>query len=393
MATSIRKAFVHPNGARLLCLDGGGVRGIASLIVLDEIMKRVKLEMGLSETPLPFDYFELAAGTSAGGINAIMLFRLRMTTEQAKEQYHIIAKEMFRPTFGGRFVPTWMEGVVNTLKLVFLKTRFGTSKLEKAIDSVVEKYGLDATDKAKKGQAQLYHPGANKMFVCTTVQNKMETALLRSYVKSTVLPLSGLNDIVQLNQNIVSISLAVKATSAAPTYFPEVSWEPVGVEGDLIFWDGGLLNNNPIDRLWCERHDVVAPDASEPPISCVISLGTGHKKPGSKPSLWFRLIGIASSVMSFATTTNAKDKNFESHMLDLNGRPEHKKTKYIRFDPPLEHDIGLTDYRRIDELAALTNEYLQRKDVQEKLGEAVEAICPKPLRDSPKPLRDSLLSP
>ncbi|KAG0028320.1 hypothetical protein BGZ81_004843 [Podila clonocystis] len=385
MATSIRKLFVHPNGARLLSLDGGGVRGIASLIVLDEIMKRVQERMDLREMPLPFDYFELAAGTSAGGINAIMLFRLRMSTEQAKKQYKIIAKEMFRPTVGGRVVPTWMEGIVNTFKLLFLNTRFGSSKLEKAVDSVVEEYGLDPTDKANKGKALLYHPGANKMFVCTSVQNKMETALLRSYMKSTVLPLTGLSEIMQRNQNIISISLAVKATSAAPTYFPEVLWKPVGGQGDLIFWDGGLLNNNPIDRLWCERHDVVAPDDSEPPISCVISLGTGHTKPGSKPSLWFRLIGIASSVVSFATTTNAKDKNFESHMLDLNGRPEHKKTKYIRFDPPLEHEIGLTDYHMIDHLADLTTKYLQTEEGQRKLEAAVKAICP--------PSRDSVLSP
>jgi len=213
----------------------------------------------------------------------------------------------------------------------------------------------------------------------------METALLRSYIKSTVFPLTDLNSILQKNQNTITINLAVMATSAAPTYFPQVLWNPVGGQGGLIFWDGGLLNNNPIDRLWCERCDVVAADASEPPISCVISLGTGHKIPGSPTSLWFKLIGIASSVMSFATTTNAKDKNFESYMFDMNGRPEHRKTKYIRFDPLLEHDIGLADYSRIEELVGLTNEYLQRGDVKEKLEETVHAIC--------LPLRDSLLSP
>ncbi|KAG0196012.1 hypothetical protein BGX28_000251, partial [Mortierella sp. GBA30] len=365
MATSIRKPFVHPNGARLLCLDGGGVRGIASLVVLDKIMHRVQKRMKLSKMPLPADYFELAAGTSAGGINAIMLFRLRMTAEQAEQQYRIISKAMFRPTVCGWHVPTWMEGIVNTIKLVFLNTRFSSCRLEKAIGSVVEEYGLDATDRANKGKALLYHPDANKM---------MEMALFRSYVKSTVYPLHSVNEILQSNQNMINISLAVKATSAAPTYFPQVIWNPVGDREGLIFWDGGLLNNNPIDQLWYERHDVVAPNASELPISCVISLGTGHKKPGSPPSLWFKLIGIASSVMSFATNTNAKDKNFESHMLDLNGRPKHKDTKYIRFDPPLEHDIGLIDYNKIDDLVKKTKEFLQTDEGRKKLEMAVDAI-------------------
>ncbi|KAG0221097.1 hypothetical protein BGW41_007250, partial [Actinomortierella wolfii] len=98
MAANMRSILAHNNGSRLISFDGGGVRGIASLVILEEIMKRVQERMGLSTMPLPADYFELAAGTSAGGINAIMLFRLRMTVEQAKEQYLVLSKEMFRPT-------------------------------------------------------------------------------------------------------------------------------------------------------------------------------------------------------------------------------------------------------------------------------------------------------
>ncbi|KAF9917962.1 hypothetical protein FBU30_000421 [Linnemannia zychae] len=381
MATYVKTAFAHPHGARLLCLDGGGVRGIASLVILKEIMERVKKRMTLDETPLPAEYFELAAGTSAGGINAVMLFRLRMTVEEAQKQYRVLAGEMFRPTAFGWNVPTWMEDIVSTLKMLLKNTRFDSSRLEKGIDSVVEKYGLDENDRAKKGGAPLYHPEANKMFVCTTVQNWMETALLRSYVRNTARPLSHINDIVQRNQDSISINLAVRATSAAPTYFPEVSWKPEDAKQELIFWDGGLLNNNPIDQVWFERLDMVERHAPEPPISCVISLGTGHIRPGSRPNMWFRLIGIASSVMSFATNSNAKDKDFEDYMLDLNGRPEYKHTKYIRFDPPLDHEIGLTDYDKIDHLELLTTQYMQKKSVQAKLDEAVDAICP-PRRDS-----------
>lgn len=117
MATSNRGTVKHPNGARLLCLDGGGVRGIISLLILNEIMKRVQKRMGLSEIPKPANYFELVAGTSTGGIIAIMLFRLHMTVEQAIEQYKYISQEVFRPKVFGWGVPTWMEGIVNNGKL------------------------------------------------------------------------------------------------------------------------------------------------------------------------------------------------------------------------------------------------------------------------------------
>lgn len=204
----------------------------------------------------------------------------------------------------------------------------------------------------------------------------METALLRSYEKNVVYPPGSLNDILKKDRDNITIKLAVMATSAAPTYFPEVRYN------DLIFWDGGLLNNNPIDQLWYERYDLVGPTESHPPVSCVISLGTGHKRPGTSPSLMFKLIGVASSVMAFATTTNAKDKKFESHMLDLKNREGYENAKYIRFDTPLEHDIGLNDFRQIDELVDKTYRFLQTQEQQKALDAAAEAICPPPRKDS-----------
>ncbi|KAF9940701.1 hypothetical protein BGZ67_007042 [Mortierella alpina] len=374
---STETTFVHPNGVRLLSLDGGGVRGIASLIILNEIMKRVQKKMNLPKMPPPADYFDLTAGTSAGGINTIMLFRLRMTTEEAIKQYHILSKDMFRPTVNGWRVPIWMEDIVSNLKLFFLGTRFDTFNLEEAIDNIVAKYGLDEADREKRGNAPLFHPEANKMFLCTTVKNKMETALLRSYVKNFNFTLHNLIGYLKQEKDHITIKLAVRATSAAPTYFPAVRHK------GLVFWDGGLLNNNPIDQLWYERYDLVGTDEGPPPVSCVISLGTGHKKPGDEPpSLWFKLLGIASSVMAFATTTHAKDKKFESHMFEMKRRPGFKHAKYIRFDTPLKHDIGLVDYRQIDLLAKKTYEFLQTPKQQKKLIAAVEAICPPPRRDS-----------
>ncbi|KAF9292901.1 hypothetical protein BGZ74_000117 [Mortierella antarctica] len=360
--------FDHPKGARLLCLDGGGVRGIVSLMILDDIMKRIQKRRGLREMPCPADYFELAAGTSTGGIIAIMLFRLRMTAEQAIEQYKIISQEVFQPKIYGWRIPTWMEGIVNNSKTVFQNSRFDSANLEKAIDRVVEMYGLDDTDKSEKGKALLYHPDASKM---------EETVLFRSYRKSTVFTKSIVNNTVLKGQDEVSISLAARATSAAPTYFPEVVWKPEGVNQGLVFWDGGLLNNNPVDQLWYARYDVVKPDEPEPPISCVISLGTGYTRPGNPSSSWFKLPGVISSVVALATNTNTRGKDFSRHMSDLNERPAYKNTKYIRFNPPMRNiNIDLADYTKMDLLINLTNDYLKDKEGQEYLEIAVEAIWP-----------------
>jgi patatin-like phospholipase/acyl hydrolase len=47
--------------------DGGGIRGISELVILEEIMHRVQRKKKLDQTPLPSDYFDLICGTSTGG--------------------------------------------------------------------------------------------------------------------------------------------------------------------------------------------------------------------------------------------------------------------------------------------------------------------------------------
>ncbi|KAH7142064.1 hypothetical protein EDB81DRAFT_653957 [Dactylonectria macrodidyma] len=68
----------RPQGLRILSLDGGGVKGYASLLVLKRIFRTIVAENGLIHEPLPCDVFDLIVGTSTGGLIAIMLGRLRI---------------------------------------------------------------------------------------------------------------------------------------------------------------------------------------------------------------------------------------------------------------------------------------------------------------------------
>jgi hypothetical protein len=63
---------------RILSLDGGGVRGVSTLLILRDLMRRIEIEIGASRTLKPCEYFDLIGGTSTGGLIAIMLGRLRM---------------------------------------------------------------------------------------------------------------------------------------------------------------------------------------------------------------------------------------------------------------------------------------------------------------------------
>lgn len=65
---------------RILSLDGGGVRGLSSLLVLERLMNEIQQLKGDSQPALPCQYFDLISGTSTGGLIAIMLGRLRMVS-------------------------------------------------------------------------------------------------------------------------------------------------------------------------------------------------------------------------------------------------------------------------------------------------------------------------
>lgn len=193
---------------------------------------------------------------------------------------------------------------------------------------------------------------------------------------------SIVNDAVRAGARNITIAMAALATSAAPTYFPEVKWE-VPDRIPLTFWDGGLLNNSPIDQLWYNRFELVGPTEDEPDVSCLISLGTGYLQPPPLAS-WadfipgYRLLTMAKAVMSFATNANAKGKDFSRHRSTLlSTRPKHQRMVYVRFNPNLRgHEIGLDEYSKMEELERITIKYLEDHQNQWYINKAVDAICP-----------------
>ncbi|CCO37276.1 hypothetical protein BN14_11431 [Rhizoctonia solani AG-1 IB] len=81
--------------ARILSLDGGGVRGYSTLIILKRFMLNLQANSPSKQKILPADYFDLIIGTSTGGIIALMLGRLRMSIDDAIIAYQELSKKIF----------------------------------------------------------------------------------------------------------------------------------------------------------------------------------------------------------------------------------------------------------------------------------------------------------
>ena len=85
-----------PKTTNILTLDGGGVRGLSSLIILKRLMIHVNQQDGLpSEGLFPNHLFALVAGTSTGGLIALMLGRFGMSVDDCITQYWNFSEEIF----------------------------------------------------------------------------------------------------------------------------------------------------------------------------------------------------------------------------------------------------------------------------------------------------------
>lgn len=138
------------NGIRLLAFDGGGVRGLSSLMILQQLMNAVNPD----SPPKPCDYFDMIGGTSTGGLIAIMLGRLQMTVDECIAAYASLSNKVFEKKHH-RFT----LGLTVGLKA---QGRFSSTELEKVVKEIIRGRGLDQETLLKDS------PDARcKVYVCT----------------------------------------------------------------------------------------------------------------------------------------------------------------------------------------------------------------------------------
>ncbi|KAG6805792.1 hypothetical protein H0H92_013990, partial [Tricholoma furcatifolium] len=173
-------------------------------------------------------------------IIAILLGRLRLSTEEAITEYIWLAMKVF----SHRKCP-WQDG------------SFKASTLTAAIQELVSRHDVEGTCMMDKRSPT----NECKTFVCAMpALNASHARLFRSY---TVKQNSGYN---------AEIWEAVRATSAAPMFFKRIF---VGSEPQEEFIDGGLRVNNPVSEVLQEAKTIWGDNY---PIKCIINIGTGHSE-------------------------------------------------------------------------------------------------------------------
>ncbi|CAG8953838.1 hypothetical protein HYFRA_00006730 [Hymenoscyphus fraxineus] len=321
----------------LLSLDGGGVRGMSMLFILEEIMKRIDPD----SPPKPCDYFDMIGGTSTGGLVAIMLGRLEMSIAECKEAYMGMMEDVF--------VKTKRRINAKNLKV---QGRYDTPALESAIKNVIQSRGISGLDV----DSLLLNPeGKCKIFVTSTSKETNKTRCLASYNSPGDLGLPKYTKIWE----------AGRATSAATTFFDPITIGPY----KQTFLDGATGANNPIAQLWNQAKDVWSSDSLESQLRCLISVGTGVPKVIPSGD-YLHDIAFALSAIATETEKTAQEFHKTHRALDENNM-------YFRFNVPsgLE-DVGLEETEKIPTIATATNDYLDTQTVHQQMS-----VCGKLLKE------------
>ena len=121
--------------------DGGGVRGLSSLIILQRLMGYINTKIRdhrqgeeTHDGVEPRDVFDLVAGTSTGGLIAIMLGRLGMTLEDSIQAYNSLSKKIFAK-----------KHIRGTITHGLAATRYSGHNLECCIQDLIKQRGFPET--------------------------------------------------------------------------------------------------------------------------------------------------------------------------------------------------------------------------------------------------------
>jgi uncharacterized protein len=202
-----------PGPKRILSLDGGGVRGAATIAFLERLEAEVSAIEG--RPTLLADWFDLIGGTSTGAIIATAL-SLGFRASELHQFYRELAPRIFRKS---RF------------RLLGWQAKFDARRLMQELTSIIGNRTLDSEDLLTGLCIVLKRMDTGSAWILLNNPKSefWDTPVDESFVGNRHLPIANL----------------VRASTAAPHFFdPELIEIVAGSHG--LFIDGGLTpHNNP----------------------------------------------------------------------------------------------------------------------------------------------------
>ena len=369
----------------ILSLDGGGIRGYSALLIIKQIMEAIKeIEMNyragsdgpadssyhpLPSNPqhvvgtrvpeederqsakwLPCHYFDYMAGTSTGGLIAIMLGRLRMNIDDCIADYETLGGDVFgHPRWFHLRSPLWWP-----------RDKYNHKVLETVIKDVV-KHRAPRIETFPGGQNFSFDENRCRTVVVSYQQTKEKIGLEKPYLFRSYKNLhldeetepTGEKPLVSNSGEAQDIPIwqVARATSAAPGYF-----KPVEIDG-LLYLDGGFGANNPCSEI-VEEVRTLNNQASSC-VGTVVSIGTGKDKGSSR----LKNKGPTRFINFFTAATKwASDPEREHGVQRKNAK--HRVTGFNYFRLNVEDGLG----------AMKLDEWKSRGRIRTRVGKGVSKL-------------------
>jgi hypothetical protein len=398
----------------VLSLDGGGIRGLSTLIVLRELMKIIAEIEGSTKPPakrssdspfaksdaftsliptasndsddisgfLPCHYFDYIAGTSTGGLIAIMLGRLRMDVQQTIDRYLEIAWEVYAQRRRRR-VDAFADALLLKRKSRDMREAKSQS-LFKVLESVHRESDTRLTDKKKEEKALFRSDVAR----CRTIVLSLEW----SEDKSSLVPFlfkSYDNELATLTHRWDSdareeppklhISQVAMATSWAPSF-----GRPLLV-GKRQICDTSKVVSNPTLEVYNEitylREEYRTSLRSHDEKTLFVSIGCGKGRAAPQHQLipgahhlsmkgsksWTNVVAkLSEEVDRKMQEFDDKSSNFRYHRFDVASGLENLNWK--------ECTSKKKELKLEENIKEITRTYLQKPKVKFALSECAEML-------------------
>ncbi|RZL88863.1 MAG: patatin [Variovorax sp.] len=337
---------------KILCCDGGGIRGLISVEILAAMEDALRVKLGKGPDFVLSDYYDYVCGTSTGGVIAVCI-SMGMPMSRVREFYEASGRQMFDKA-----------SLFNRLRF-----KFNDEPLARKLR---EELGADTT------------LGSDKLR--TVLMMVMRNATTDSPWPLSNNPFAKYNARSRPDCNLsLPLWQLVRASTAAPTYFPPevVNFgSPPEKTYSFIFVDGGVTAyNNPAFLAF--QMATASPyqlnwKTGEKDL-LIVSVGTGgsslanaHLASGNM-NLLYNATSIPSALMNAASAGwdmacrtigdclhgGPVDREFESMVgMTKDGQPNSTVPKlfsYVRYNPELS----------AEGLAALNLSSINPEDVQQ----------------------------
>ena len=247
---------------KILSLDGGGTKGYSQVKFLDLFCKDTEIT-NLGE------YFDVIAGTSVGGINAVAC---------ADGLSPNCMMNFFREK------APWIFTIRSKKDIFSRNASYPSNKPSKAqmlyMMTISDPFYKAVSRNSNYGDVRLRHEIAN-LFGGKVLTSFKPTLLLTAHNYSEYAPVVFTNTNINGIPNTfkeINVVDALMATTSAPLYFPstKLKLSPDPKEPAYNIVDGGLFQNNP-SSLAFSTAQMLYPSAKK---YCILSLGTGITKIG-----------------------------------------------------------------------------------------------------------------